>query len=133
MDIESLNCEIEREDINSLFTQSFAGSERRLVVALATQGGGRREDQALLVTFIGAVGFQLTSVLHSTPFRLRLATLSEAQALVPACSYDSSELGVDGYVLVVFTDPRGPLLGHYVLAEGVSWEWVPRAQCANIV
>nr|AAK28563.1 hypothetical protein [uncultured bacterium] len=115
-----------------MFTQSFAGSERRLVIALATQGGGPREDHALLVTFTGTAVFQLPTVLASTPFRLRRATLAESQALIPACSYDASELRHGGYIAIVFTDPKGLLLGHYVLSENVSWEWVLRNQCANI-
>jgi hypothetical protein len=132
VDIESLNCELERADIDSLFTQSFAGVGRKLVIALAAQGGGPREDHALLLTFDGAAVFQVPSVLDSTPLRLRLATLAESQALIPACSYDASELRDGGYAVVVFTDPYGHPLGHYVLSENVSWEWVPRNQCASI-
>lgn len=118
-----INDQLALEEPSEMFLRGVSEYGRSLRLSFVCHGGPR-EDEEFEVTFDESVVFHLPAVL-SVPVRFRLGALAEARATVPSISFDESEIGPEGYGLVLLTDPNGIPHGYYVLAGSVHARWVP--------
>src|SRR5262245_58901271 len=103
MDLAAINEQLTAHEPEQMVLRGISESDDTLILAFLCHGGPM-EDLEFRITFEHPALFHLPRVLHDTIVRLSRCSPERIKELIPAVSYDESEHGGRGYVVVELTD-----------------------------
>jgi hypothetical protein len=119
VDLSFINDELARHDPSEMELRGVSSRARTVSLAFAFHGGPK-EDLEFIVQFEDCIAVHLPAVLRS-PVRLNVLSAEEAEAVVPAVSFEALEFA--SYRLIALISPTGTRYGYYVAAAALQSRW----------
>jgi hypothetical protein len=119
VDLSSINNEPASHTPSEMELRGVSSCAHTVSLAFAFHGGPK-EDFEFIVQFDDCIAVHLPAVLRN-PVRLNVLSTEEAQAVVPAVSFEASEFAA--YRLIALVSPTGTRYGYYVAASAVRSRW----------